>query len=59
MDNRTKEVDELRRLADVLRHAVMVATVGGPQQKKGTPQIKKLQRGDTVIVRDPTASGPG
>ena len=47
--SKEKEVDGLRRLADLLRQAVTAATEVVPTAKKQQAlRIKKLQRGDTA-----------
>ncbi len=46
MHETTKEVDTLRRLAELLRQANTAATDGSPQSKNQGPGIKKLRRGD-------------
>ena len=54
MHERTKEVDGLRRLADLLRQAVTAATEVVPTTKKQQAlRIKKLHRSDTPIAAEP------
>lgn len=53
MHEPTKELDQLRRLAELLRQAWGAAGEGGPRTDKNGPAVKKLRRGKaTTSVGD-------
>jgi hypothetical protein len=46
MHERTKEMESLRRLAELLRQAVTATGESAPKSKKELPRIRRVRRSD-------------